>query len=228
VSFYVTRQALCYHDKLTVEIAGPTIDQASPGMLVSAYPEEDETFEDPREAAEAAISILKQWRSATPNARNKIAGITLSFSDLCYPSEYDAMTIPQTRAWGKATFEKLPKCDHCGGLFVWSTNEWSGERFCREYCADEYFLAQHKELDASECSHRDDCIFHDPPDIVTCGSCGLSWDDAISTSWTPAPSGRCPFEYQHRYDEDEQPLALDPDEIPADFPVRPIDPEETD
>lgn len=34
-------------------------------------------------------------------------------------------------------------------------------------------------------------------DKVTCGTCGLSWDDAIPTAWTPAPSGRCPFEYFH-------------------------------
>jgi hypothetical protein len=34
-------------------------------------------------------------------------------------------------------------------------------------------------------------------DRVTCGTCGLSWDDAIATTWTPAPSGRCPFEYFH-------------------------------
>lgn len=35
-------------------------------------------------------------------------------------------------------------------------------------------------------------------DPATCGTCGLSWDDGKSTSWTPAPSGRCPFEYFHR------------------------------
>jgi hypothetical protein len=34
-------------------------------------------------------------------------------------------------------------------------------------------------------------------DPATCGTCGLTWDDGISTSWTPAPSGRCPFEYFH-------------------------------
>ena len=32
---------------------------------------------------------------------------------------------------------------------------------------------------------------------MTCATCGLAWDDAIVTSWTPAPSGRCPFEYFH-------------------------------
>jgi hypothetical protein len=31
-----------------------------------------------------------------------------------------------------------------------------------------------------------------------CGTCELSWDDAIITSWTPAPSARCPFEYFHK------------------------------
>lgn len=35
------------------------------------------------------------------------------------------------------------------------------------------------------------------PEDATDGTCGLSWNDSISTSWTPAPSGRCPFEYFH-------------------------------
>jgi hypothetical protein len=34
-------------------------------------------------------------------------------------------------------------------------------------------------------------------DRATCGQCGLSWDDAIPTSYTPAPSARCPFEAFH-------------------------------
>lgn len=34
-------------------------------------------------------------------------------------------------------------------------------------------------------------------DPCTCGTCGLSWDDAKVTSWTPAPAARCPFEYFH-------------------------------
>lgn len=32
---------------------------------------------------------------------------------------------------------------------------------------------------------------------ATCGTCNRSWDDTISTSMTPVPSGRCPFEYEH-------------------------------
>jgi hypothetical protein len=34
-------------------------------------------------------------------------------------------------------------------------------------------------------------------DVATCGTCGRSWDDGISTGMTPTPSGRCPFEYFH-------------------------------
>lgn len=33
---------------------------------------------------------------------------------------------------------------------------------------------------------------------TTCGECGLTWDDDISTAWTPSPGGRCPFEYFHK------------------------------
>ena len=43
-------------------------------------------------------------------------------------------------------------------------------------------------------------------DRVTCGTCGLAWDDAIPTSWTPAPSGRCPFEYFHIYEPEPAPV----------------------
>ncbi len=42
----------------------------------------------------------------------------------------------------------------------------------------------------------------DAVDPVTCGTCGRSWDDAIPTSMTPAPSARCPFEPFH--DDDEE------------------------
>ena len=42
---------------------------------------------------------------------------------------------------------------------------------------------------------------------TTCGTCGLSWDDSISTSMTPVPSGRCPFEPFHP-DEDEREFTI--------------------
>lgn len=34
-------------------------------------------------------------------------------------------------------------------------------------------------------------------DPVTCGNCGMTWNDALITGRTPAPSARCPYEYIH-------------------------------
>jgi len=37
-----------------------------------------------------------------------------------------------------------------------------------------------------------------PKDFARCGHCQRAWDDNKPTGLTPAPSGRCPFEYMHR------------------------------
>lgn len=39
-------------------------------------------------------------------------------------------------------------------------------------------------------------------DYVTCGACGLTWDDSVPTGLTPAPSARCPFETFHIGEDD--------------------------
>ena len=38
--------------------------------------------------------------------------------------------------------------------------------------------------------------------LATCGHCGRTWDDDHVSGSTPTPSGRCPFEYDHVYEED--------------------------
>jgi hypothetical protein len=40
----------------------------------------------------------------------------------------------------------------------------------------------------------------DSPGRATCGTCDRSWDDSVSTSMTPTPAGRCPFEAYHAID----------------------------
>jgi hypothetical protein len=37
-----------------------------------------------------------------------------------------------------------------------------------------------------------------PGTFARCNTCGRAWDDEKPTAWTPAPSGRCPFEYWHK------------------------------
>ncbi len=46
-------------------------------------------------------------------------------------------------------------------------------------------------------------------DPATDGECGLTWDDGISTGITPAPGGRCPFEYFHKYEASKTAGGLD-------------------
>lgn len=50
--------------------------------------------------------------------------------------------------------------------------------------------------------------WENPPGAMMCVHCGRRWDDSIPTSMTPAPSGRCPFEYEHEYEEDEKIMGL--------------------
>lgn len=43
----------------------------------------------------------------------------------------------------------------------------------------------------------DDAYGNPKVEIVTDGTCGRSWNNALGTSLTPAPSARCPYEYEH-------------------------------
>lgn len=51
------------------------------------------------------------------------------------------------------------------------------------------------EDNGAEARHDDDGKVIE--DIATCGECGQSWNDALMTSRTPAPSARCPYEHIH-------------------------------
>lgn len=42
------------------------------------------------------------------------------------------------------------------------------------------------------------------PRATTCPVCSKSWDDSVPTGWTPAPAGRCPWEYEHPAANDAQ------------------------
>ena len=58
-----------------------------------------------------------------------------------------------------------------------------------------------KGADVREGMYGDVYIGYEQDTVAECGNCGRMWDDGISTSWTPVPSGRCPFEYEHEEGE---------------------------
>lgn len=81
-----------------------------------------------------------------------------------------------------------------------------GMSFATAGMAFNEFIEREKRSQAKDMRNR---IPHDYPvqpladnatakDRATCGTCGLSWDDGKVTGMTPAPAGRCPFEYFHK------------------------------
>ena len=63
-----------------------------------------------------------------------------------------------------------------------------------------------------------DVVELDPnnPKATVCGTCGRGWDDSISTSVTPTPAGRCPFEYEHDQMDDRYVVTFQPMVFTAD------------
>lgn len=59
--------------------------------------------------------------------------------------------------------------------------------------------------------------------MMRCGHCGRTWDEAE----TPTPSGRCPFEYDHEYEEvvvviEPHPLEVHNDIMRLAYPLDPV------
>ena len=48
-----------------------------------------------------------------------------------------------------------------------------------------------------DASHYGARLGWDGVSTAVCGTCHESWDDALVSSITPAPSARCPFEHEH-------------------------------
>lgn len=135
MSWTVTRQVQWPEGAPVVEVSQGGLDYSNPDALVEKYPGEFQTYDDPREAVETAIAICRAWRQdGKKRARvghGATGGMTLPF---------DTCTFQEARAWAKKHYTELPKCDRCGELLPqkpWRHPGLDGERFCREYCAEE-------------------------------------------------------------------------------------------
>lgn len=133
--YTVTRQLQWPEGTPVVEVSSGGIDYTNPDALAKKYRGEFETFDDPREAATAAIAICKAWRKDGEKkaqvGHGATGGMTMPF---------DACTYEELLDWADKTYEKLPKCNRCGNLLpakYYTVPELDDERFCREYCAEE-------------------------------------------------------------------------------------------
>lgn len=126
-------------DSHTVEVAMGGRDYANADMLVPKYAGEGQEYINPVEAVEAALEIAEAWRKDCPDETINVAyGHTMGFT-MPFSPNYD---IEKMRAWAKKRLETLPKCAQCGELLdeksTYTLIDCSDEKFCSEYCANEY------------------------------------------------------------------------------------------
>jgi len=141
MKWFVSRQSYWGVDEdeaNVVEIAAGGCDYANADMLVEKYDGEGQEYHDPREAVEKAIEIAKAWKKDQPKLK---IGIAHGFTG-GYTMPFETSDIKDLRKWAKEAFEKLAKCDQCGGLIEGDGYVLHGEpdlKFCREYCAEKYY-----------------------------------------------------------------------------------------
>ena len=133
----------------TVEIADD-LDTLDPSLYWendgSFFDQHCKEYDDPRDAAAAAIEVRKVWQE------NSGEHVFVALANPFYPSYANAMTDDEVNAWAEATYEKLPVCAHCGAKkdMPEYESEWGDEfHACDDYHAREYVWDQEEsELDA--------------------------------------------------------------------------------
>jgi len=161
MKYYVSRQRQWPDGDLMVEVAVGGLDYANPGMLAEKFPQwgEGREFTDPREAANAAVSVWEVWKQTSPTTEIGIGhgatgGMTMPFSDC----GADALA-----EWAEAAYEALPKCAECGELLgaeTYTHESADDDRFCREYCAEENYRRQQEDNGPDEHGESDDDDFN--------------------------------------------------------------------
>jgi hypothetical protein len=136
MAYFVSRQAVWGTGAFVVEIAG-SLDTSGPDAYSPPYEGEVESYNDPREAVEAAISIRDSWRVDRQGKQDPSPEDIFLDSD--EEGEDDDAT---TRAWAVQEWQQLPQCDHCGKSLPEKRKRWhladdcTGEEFCSQECAD--------------------------------------------------------------------------------------------
>lgn len=144
MAWTVTRQLQWPEGDHVVEISYGGLEYINPDMLMEKYAGEGETYDDPRDAVEAAIEIAQEWQQDTPNKSILIGygstgGMTLPLEG----EELSEDTFTELRRWAAEAYEKLSKCSQCGEILPAKNNRWKnwellwGEEFCSEYCIEQ-------------------------------------------------------------------------------------------
>jgi hypothetical protein len=153
MTFVVTRQKNFYDSGApSVEIAYG-MDNVSPGAMSNYFAEDFNEEDDPREIAELAIRLRKRWMKylghrwfwdwATGVGEDHPLPFTISGASSMglYPTVHDGLTAAGLRRWAKETYEKMPKCEHCGTPTEDEYQDEFGDKVpcCSDFCAEKLF-----------------------------------------------------------------------------------------
>lgn len=158
MTYYVTRQSYV-HDSgaFAVEIA-KALDVASPDALAQKYPGEMEGYDDPRDAASAAVTVRDLWeRDMHAGSERGPAWVpfTLATTSLVYPTVEDGWGTAELEQWASAEYERLPKCEHCAAPIDgdgWRRLDDVGfddaPAYCSEHCVEAACAADEEPVEA--------------------------------------------------------------------------------
>ena len=136
--YTVTRQLQWPDGNLMIEISEGGFDYVNPDMLSPKYDQEGESFDNPIDAVDAALQILKDWQHDEPNNHIGIGyGATLGFT-----APFDESDIAEIKAWAQKEYDRLPKCDRCGEIITDEYRIYDDPfemRFCSEQCAEQTY-----------------------------------------------------------------------------------------
>ena len=141
--WFVSRQHYWGEENpLAVEIAAGGTDYANADMLGVAYHSlgEGREYDDPREAAAAAIAVAEAWRRDSGRTGDEITVRVGYTAGMSIP--FEEGTDDEAHEWAVRAFAALPKCPHCGELM--GSERWvpadfpidDDEACCSEFCCE--------------------------------------------------------------------------------------------
>lgn len=137
--FFVTKQRNWPDGELVVQIMrGRSFDCVGAGHIGDVGECE---YLDPTEAVAAAKQAAGDWHQCEGIEYGPISKPGQLYMEFAHKDDEDEYR--ELEDWAKFQLESLPKCDHCGELLGKTvyTNHFhgDGEKFCSDYCAEEYF-----------------------------------------------------------------------------------------
>lgn len=141
--YQVSRQHYYYQRQLAVELAVGGIDATGCDMLHTEDKEWKKLeggYDDPVEAAEAAIKLHGLWSAVSSEPVGIAYGYNLDqiegeVSEQDYEEVYEKL-----REWAREEKEGLAKCEWCGDIIVeeYTVYDYEDVVFCSERCAERY------------------------------------------------------------------------------------------